>query len=408
MVVILSILAALGLAVGAAWVLGSPKQQPDRAAEAAWSQLAETLDLDYDPGGLLRGPIISGTLNDMQVQLDTLHQLRDGRKVLFTRFVLRNENLPEGLDKKSKAKPSDDQVKRVLAQVTRRHVTELIKRIGATLSGKKVRWVRESSVWPPDHMADIIRRIVEICDFLCLPESETAKRLLAGVNDESLPDGHRKQMKQLLFERYQGSEECDSLASEMLEEGDPQSRLAAARALGAGGLEALAKIARTSDIPKDIREQALGTIISKHEPSVAYPHLASVVKSPNAESSRTALGVIRRQKYLPAMRLLLETAKDPSTPSDKICNIIDIVGEIGDASAQQTMLTLLQHEFLMVRRRAATALGRIGTQSALGQLQRYANSSSENKRLRDLCTRAIERIRKRSQLRGDEPTAEAV
>ena len=44
MVVILSVLAAFGLAIGAAWVLGSPKQQPDRAAEAAWSQLAETLD----------------------------------------------------------------------------------------------------------------------------------------------------------------------------------------------------------------------------------------------------------------------------------------------------------------------------------------------------------------------------
>ena len=115
MVVILSVLAAFGLAIGAAWVLGSPKQQPDRAAEAAWSQLAETLDLDYDPGGLLRGPLISGTLSEMQVQLDTLHQLRDGRKVLFTRFILRNEDLPEGLDK-GKAKPSDDEVKRLLAQ----------------------------------------------------------------------------------------------------------------------------------------------------------------------------------------------------------------------------------------------------------------------------------------------------
>ena len=47
-------------------------------------------------------------------------------------------------------------------------------------------------------MADILRRIVEICEFLQLPESDTAKRLLFGVNDESLPDGHRKQMKQLL------------------------------------------------------------------------------------------------------------------------------------------------------------------------------------------------------------------
>ena len=249
MVIALTVIAALGLALGAAWVIGSPRQQPDRAAEACWSYLAEQLDLSYDPGGLLKGPLITGQIDGMEVKLDTLHQLRDGRKLLVTRFILTNESLPEGLDRKSKAKPSDEPIKRILAQVTRRHVTELIKRIGATVAGKKVRWVRESAVWSPESTAETIRRICQICDFLCIDESDVATRLLHGYQDKALPDTHRDEMKRLLFESFPGSQECEAIAGDMLEDPDPTARLSAARALGSRGLDTLAKIARSSDIP---------------------------------------------------------------------------------------------------------------------------------------------------------------
>ena len=209
MVIILSVVAALGLALGAAWVMGSPRQQPDRAAEACWSMLAEMLNLDYDPGGLLKGPYMSGKINGMTVTLDTFHQMRDGRKSLMTRFILQNESLPEGLDRKSKAKPSDDAVKRIIAQTVRRYVSELIKKIGATVAAGKVRWVRDSSVWHPDATAQTIKRIVSICEFLCVDDSDQAAKLLIGYQDESMPEPQRKQMKTLLFERFPGTPAVD-------------------------------------------------------------------------------------------------------------------------------------------------------------------------------------------------------
>jgi hypothetical protein len=408
MVIVLSILAALGIAVGAAWVLGSPRQQPNRAAEACWSTFAEHLDLNYDPGGLLKGPMISGVIKGMNVSMDTIYQVRDGRKAVVTRFVLHNESLPEGLDKTSKAKPTDDPIKRALAQVTRRHITELIKKLGATVAGKKVRWLRENAVWAPESTADVVRRIAQICEFLCLEETDISGRLLAGYRDESLPDGHREELKRLLFDSFPGSPESEAVAGDMLDDPDPNARLAAARALGPRGLDAMAKIARSAENPKEVRETALGEILGKQESSVALPLLASVIRSPNPEVSRTALAMIRRHKYLPAMRVLLEVTKTPDTPSDKICNIIDIIGEIGDSSAQPTLLSLLQHEFLMVRRRAASALGRVGTQNALAPLQQCASASGSNRRFKDLCQRAIERIRKRHRIPSDAPTAEAV
>lgn len=408
MVIVLSIIASLGLALGAAWVLGSPRQQPDRAAEACWRNFADRLDLNYDPGGLLKGPMITGTISGMNLQMDTLYQVREGRKTVVTRVTLYNDNLPEGLDKSSKAKASDDPVKRMLASITRRYITELIKKIGATVAGKKVRWIRENAVWPPESTADVIRRIGQICEFLCLDEDNIPTRLLHGYHDETLSDNYRDEIKQLLFTQFADSEECETVAGDMLEDPDPRSRLTAARTLGPRGFEALAKIAKAPDVPKDVREAALGDLISKTEASSGLKLLGSVINSPHIEVSRSALGMVRRHRYTPAIRLLLDIARDSTAPSDKICNIVDIIGEIGDSSAQQTLLSLLQHDFVMVRRRAATALGRIGTQSAIPALQQCMSTASSNKRFKDLCKRAIDKIRQRHNVHGENQTAEAV
>ena len=395
MVIILSVVAALGLALGAAWVLGSPRQQPDRAAEACWSMLAEMLNLDYDPGGLLKGPYMTGKINGMTVTLDTFHQMRDGRKSLMTRFILQNEALPEGLDRKSKAKPSDDVVKRIIAQTVRRYVSELIKKIGATVAAGKVRWVRDSSVWHPDATAQTIKRIVAICEFLCVDDSDQAAKLLLGYQDENMPDAQRNQMKTLLFERFPGTPECETVASEMLDTSNPEDRLSAAKALGERGTDTLVKMAMNADLPSSVREKALSALINKNEPAKTQPLLRAVLNSANADVVRTALGLIRRNKYRPAARLLIEIANDARTATDRVCNIIDIIGEISDSSAQSALLSFLNHDFLMVRRRAASALGRIGNPSAVPFLQNCANEEASNRRFRELCLRAVQRIQKR-------------
>ena len=92
---------------------------------------------------------------------------------------------------------------------------------------------------------------------------------------------------------------------------------------------------------------------------------------------------------------MLDAAKDPGSSSDVICNIVDTVGEIGDSSAQTVLVGLLKHDYLMVRRRAAVALGRIGSLSSVPQLRQCASEASSNRRFRELCQRAIKKIEKR-------------
>ena len=71
MVLVLSIVVAIALGIGAAWVLSSPRQQPDRAAEACWRGFAELMDYDYDPGGMLQGPQIIGDAGELSVSCGT-------------------------------------------------------------------------------------------------------------------------------------------------------------------------------------------------------------------------------------------------------------------------------------------------------------------------------------------------
>jgi hypothetical protein len=147
MFLILSVVLAVGLGLGAAWVLGSPRQQSDRAAEACWRALAEAMDYDYDPGGILQGPQITGEVSSVSILVDTFFQSREGRKTLFTRVVLSGEQLPDSLDSFQKSKAGDPPAKRLLALVMRRYARELVKHIGATVANSKVKWLREGVVW---------------------------------------------------------------------------------------------------------------------------------------------------------------------------------------------------------------------------------------------------------------------
>ena len=65
------------------------------------------MDYDYDPGGILQGPQITGESGELSVVIDTFFQSREGRKALFTRVVISGEMLPESLDSFQKSKSGD-------------------------------------------------------------------------------------------------------------------------------------------------------------------------------------------------------------------------------------------------------------------------------------------------------------
>ena len=409
MLVAIAIVAALGVGLGIAWGVSGPKMQPDRAAEFCWNEFATQLGLEYDAGGLLKGPYISGNAKGMDVVMDTFHQQGDGSKVLFTRFVVNaGDNLPEGFDGSAKAKPSDDPAKRMVAQTTRRHINDLVKKLGATMANGKVRLVRPGAVWSPQVMIKTVKHILHICEFLCIENNDVAGKLLHGSRDKSLPDQLRADMKRVLMESYAGSTESDSAAAELIDDPDPKTRLRAAKSLGTKGIPALVKMGRDPGVLREVRDEAVGHLLRLNAPDQVASSIRQLLTSSHAEVFRCVLTMVRRARYAPALATLIEMASDSRVSGEQVAAITEVLGEMGDRSTQPLLINLLNHDFLLVRRRAAVALGRLGGPASLGPLEELARSSNVNRRLKELCNSAVKSIRTRSGMGGgDAEGAEA-
>ena len=88
--IIIAIVLGLGAALGFIRVHVSNRTVQPKAVLKA---LSKDLDYDYDPGGLLQGPALSGSVESLGISADTFFQAREGRKQLFTRFVITGEGL---------------------------------------------------------------------------------------------------------------------------------------------------------------------------------------------------------------------------------------------------------------------------------------------------------------------------
>ena len=407
MILVLSIVVAMALGIGAVWVLGSPKQQPDRAAEACWRGFAELMDYDYDPGGMLQGPQILGDAGDLNVTCDTFYQSREGRKSLFTRIVISGDAVPESLDSFQKAKSGDPPAKRLLAQVTRRYARELIKHIGATVANGKVKWVRDGAVWNPQQMAKTVRRILEVTRFLAADPHDEAGRLLLCYNDEAMPESTKKDIQSLLFDEFRGSDACEAVASEIVDGRDPEMQVGAAKALGERGLSTLANIARNTSVKTEVRRDAVVGLCTYSDSGAVLPLLGNVLRDKSIETVRITIGVMKKHRFVQGLRLLADIASDPGTSNEALVCIIDLLSDIGNSSVEPTLLGLLDHQFVTIRRRTCRALSEIGSGSALPHLDRIAQKRTENRKVKELAIEAQKRIRDRHGI-DTKASAEAV
>ena len=408
MLVAIAIISALGAGLGIVWVVSSPKMQPDRAAEFCWNEFATRLGLDYDAGGILRGPQISGTLSGMSLRMETYHQQGDGSKLLFTRLVIdAGDALPNGFDSQSKATAADRQAKRLLAEATRSHINNLIKKIGATITLGKVRLIRPGSVWSPDVMIKTVKHIIDTCEFLCLDPEDVAGRLLFASRAATIGEKMRAEFKRVLMEDFPGSTESNSAAAELIDDADPRTRLRAAKSLGVKGIPTLLKVGLDPAMTREVRDEAVTQLIQLDNPDRVAPGIRQLLTSTHAEVFRIALTVVRRTRYSPAAPTLAELAGDSQMPGAKVATITEVIGEMGDGNSQPLLINLLNHDFLLVRRRAAAALGRLGNATALPALEMVMKGQNVNRRLKDLCATAIKSIRVRSGIGEEEVEAEA-
>ena len=291
--------------------------------------------------------------------------------------------------------------------MTRRYARELIKHIGATVANSKVKWLREGSVWHPQQTAKTLRRILEIAEFFAVDPQDEAARMMACYGDESLPDTTRREIQNLLLNEFRGTDACETVAQEIVGGQDPEMQVTAARALGERGLSSLASIARTTSIKKEIRESAVVGLVAFPDTRVAQPYIENLIRDKSIEHVSLTMKVVRKHRYAHILNVLCELAVEPSTPNDILGQLIDGLADLGNASIESTLVSLLGHQFVTIRRQVCRALAKVGTGTALEHLETVAANRTENRKVRELAASSAEAIRRRHGIEKS-ASAEAV
>ncbi len=385
---------AIALGVAALWIAKSPNRKNEPDQEACWRRAAEALGLEYDGGGPTSGPTMAGDMAGFEVLVDTFGRNDRGTRRTFTRVVIdAGERMPESLEPGG-ARP-DDALGRLLDQTSRRRITDLVKTLGATVGQGKVRWAREGLVWPINDFVTTVRNVVRTTEHLCLDEDDIPGRLLLAWRDKELPEEQRRQLLLVLIDRFQGTPEAVTGAREALSVPDPELQLEAARSLGRQGVPAMGTLARDPAVAQELRVAAMTALVEDHGPDLHGPQLRKVLRSDQIDVCRTAVHFVRRTNLASAVPFLVELATDPRTSTDLLTLLVETIGEMGDYTAEPTLMGLLHHADLVVRRGAAVALGRIGGPSAVDPLLEQIDAANADPRLRALCRAAVREIRAR-------------
>lgn len=358
-----------------------------------WKRAARQLGLDFSIGS--RGPRMRGVIDEMQVGVGTFVREHRGRRKRFTRVVVDfGQRLREAEPQRQKGETEDQAVRRLLRRNTDRRILQLVKQVGATVGHGRIKWVRPEVNWEVEDLVDAVNRLVRTAGLFVQDGGSVPDRLLANVQDLSVPDEERLGMAQVLFERFRGSTQARKAAEGLVEHPQPAIRLKAARVLGESGAGTLGKLLRDQTLPRSVREDALDALLKDLAPRVWEPVLARSLHSPHEEVVRTILRRIQLLNHRAAHSLLRRVASDGSMSPRSLSALARTLGRIGDRSAGPILLKMLEHADPGVQREAAIALAYKGGPDDVKPLLSRLSYLPEG-RIRNLCRTAVREIEAR-------------
>lgn len=204
-----------------------------------------------------------------------------------------------------------------------------------------------------------IRRAVEwLLELVSgLPHGTVLQRHCANATGDRYP-GVRLRNLRLLAEKFRATEEAKSAALAALADPEPAVRLFAATFVKGGqGLAVLKALLEDADISDDLRADAVRAAGASRDPSL--------------------LGAV----------YALVPRRDPALAEA----VAAALGQFGGADAEHSLLRLMSRDAMEVKRAAATALGLLGTVSAVEPLLQLAREGP----LKEIARDAVRRIQAR-------------
>ena len=292
------------------------------------------------------------------------HALSLGAENIFTRS-LDGEDIQTGhpaFDYRARIFGKPEEAVALLDPATRDLVQREVVDEGARVDGGKVSLVHRGMSGVPD----LVRRLVALGQRLSIVPGEVPGRLARNAAEDSLSSVRLRNLT-LLQERFPEAAETMAASRAALASDQPNLRLAAARFLGAEGLDAAGALALSAEVEADLRRQALQHFFRHADAGRAVPVLERLAAAtPPPELLPALVEAAGRLRHVPTLERLLEQADGLGDAA--AASLAGAVAGAGDAAAEEGLLRLLAREAAEVRAAAARALGQVGSVRAVEPL----------------------------------------
>ncbi len=336
-----------------------------------------------------------GKHGHVHIEVDGLgaipHALSLGAENIFTRS-LDGEDIQTGhpaFDYRARIFGKPEEAVALLDPVARELVLREVVDEGARVDGGKVTLVHRGISGAPD----LVRRLVALGKRLSIPPGEVPGRLAKNAAQDALSSVRLRNLT-LLQERFPALSETREASRAALASDQPNLRLAAARFLGAEGLDAAEALALSPEVEADLRRQALQHFFRHADEGRAVKVLEQLAAAASpAELLPALVEAAGRLRHVPTLERLL--AQADGLGDEAAASLAGAVAGAGDAAAEEGLLRLLAREAAEVRAAAARALGQVGSVRAVEPLLALTTGLLASPSVKQAAREAVARIQSR-------------
>jgi len=218
-----------------------------------------------------------------------------------------------------------------------------------------------------DYWVELVAFMIPFVKELQSPPERWPSELASRVTADSSP-GVRRHGLQVLAQTSPGSPELTSALSHALHDPAPIVRVLAAKLTdGENGLGQLVSISESSKLPGEVRVEAFEYLANRLPKERLWPLLDRLIAS-SCLPLQCKVQELAAVSGSPALIARLCSLADSSKAADRCEFIVRQLARTRSSVVEPTLLRMLSHEWLSVRRAVVTALGEVGTIEAVGPL----------------------------------------
>ncbi len=261
----------------------------------------------------------------------------------------------------------DDALLAILDGENRRALPHAVEVQGMSLADGALTWTRRHHVTRHGDLANLIEETARLAQRVTDAVANRPTRLLENARQDRIP-GVRTRNLETLLTQHKGSQAARLAADWALRQPEPEVRFAAARHLGARGLEPLAKLARRFDLAVELRRAVIDHLARAYPASQTTEVL---VECSLRDDAAAASAIAHLAGLDPAAALGVVEQRVAIAPEAMLHRFAEVLRRVDVARAEPLWLRMLDRQGVSLEP-IVQIVGELGGRGFLEPLARIA------------------------------------